>query len=188
MICSEEPSRVKRFENPPSTRMLQVFGDCMSGKIILNMKDGGSVAAIAMDFVYPGLVDCLMSLRIVPSKVEGLVLQLFKVPMERSGAHQYLVLPTDVRLRPNLNALNGVSDDAVLSTFGPGIYAAFRKSEMRMKEIEQGEAVTGCVTMLVPGDVDGEAIIYIVMDLRSGLRIKDELFGAQRAIVSVCSR
>jgi hypothetical protein len=52
------------------------------------MKECGSVAAIAMDFVYPGLVDCLMSLHIVPSKVEDLVSQLFKVPMERSGAHQ----------------------------------------------------------------------------------------------------
>jgi hypothetical protein len=160
----------------------------MSGNIRVDMKECGSVAAIAMDFVYPGLVDCLMSLHIVPSKVEDLVSQLFKVPMERSGAHQYLVLPRAVRLRPNLNALDGVSDDAVLSTFGPRIHAAFEKSGMRMKEIEQGKAVTGCVTMLVPGEIDGEAIINIVMDLRDGLRIKDKLFGTQRAIVSVCSR
>jgi hypothetical protein len=93
-----------------------------------------------------------------------------------------------VRLRPDLNALDGVLDDAVLSTFSPRIYAAFEKNGMRMKEIEQGKAVIGCVTMLVLGEIDGEAIINIVMDLRDGLRIKNELFGTQRAIVSVCSR
>jgi hypothetical protein len=93
-----------------------------------------------------------------------------------------------VRLRPNSNALVSVSDDSVLFTFCPGIYAAFEKSGMRMKEIERGKAVTGCVTMLVPGEVDAEAITNIGMDLRDGLRIKDELFGTQRAIVSVCAR
>jgi hypothetical protein len=52
----------------------------MSGNIRVDKKEGSSVAAIAMDFVYVELVDCVMSLYTVPNKVEDLVSQLFKVP------------------------------------------------------------------------------------------------------------
>jgi len=134
-------------------------------------------AAVTMDFPFEGLVDCLMSLAIHQSKVEYLAGALFKVHVESVGDVQYVVLNEGVRLTPNPEVtLKGVLDESIIRVFGPEIHRAITASRMRKKELEEGNHITECVSMILTRNSDEGAIINVALDLKGGAQIRNKIY------------
>lgn len=70
-----------------------------------------------MDFPRRGLVDCLMSLAIQPSKMEYLAMALFGIQVESVGEIRYVRL-NGVRMTHNSEIISkGVLDEAIIDVF-----------------------------------------------------------------------
>jgi len=134
-------------------------------------------AAVTMVFPYPGLVDCLMSLAIHQSEVECLAMALFNVRVESVGEVRHVVLNERVRLTPNPEiTLKGVLDEAIIRVFGPEIHRAITASRMRKKELEEGNHVTECVSMIHTSSSGEGAIINLSLDMIGGGRVQNKLY------------
>jgi hypothetical protein len=134
-------------------------------------------AAVTMDFPFNGLVDCLMSLAISPSKVEYLAMALFGVHVESAGQVRYVVLKEGLKIIPNPDmTLKGTRDDAIISVLGKEIYEGIRASRMRGKELEEGNRITECVSMMLTSRPDEGAIINLSLGLKGGSRIQSKLY------------
>ena len=169
------------LENASIQGIADVFDEYMCGAIRRDtVQRGGTTylnAAVTMDFPLQGLVDCLMSLAIHPSKVEYLTMALFKVKVESVGHVRYIILIGGVRLTPNPEiTLKGVSDEAIIRVFGPEIYEAITASGIRKKELEEGNDITEGVSMILTSRSSEGAIINLSLDLRGGAQIQNKLY------------
>lgn len=136
-----------------------------------------SKAAVTMDFPPRGLVDCLMSLDVHQSKVEYLAMALFKVQVESVGQVRYISLKEGVRLTPNPEiTLKGVLDKAIIDVFGSEIHGAVTACRMREKELEEGNCVTDCVSMILTSSPDEGVIINLSLGLKGGAQIQNKLY------------
>ncbi|KAA8652767.1 uncharacterized protein ATNIH1004_001672 [Aspergillus tanneri] len=134
-------------------------------------------AAVTMDFPFDGLVDCLMSLAIDQSKVEYLAMALFNLHVESAGQVRYLILNEGAKVIPNPDiTLKGVLDDAIIRILGPDIHSAIRASRMRRKELEEGNRVTECVSMIITNKANEGAIINLSLGLKDGAQIQNKLY------------
>lgn len=161
--------------------MADVFDEYMCGAIRRDtVQSGGTTylkAAATMDFPFPGLIDCLMSLAIYQSKVEYLAMALFKVHVESVGQVRYIVLKEGVRLIPNPEiTLKGALDEAIIRIFGPEIHGAIAASRMRKKELEEGNRVSECVSMILTSNSSEGAIIDLSLGLGEGVQIREKLY------------
>ncbi|QSS65313.1 hypothetical protein I7I51_06155 [Histoplasma capsulatum] len=158
-----------------------VFDHYMCGAIRKDTVQSGGItyfkAAVTMDFPFDGLVDCLMSLAIHHSKVEYLAMALFKVHVESVGQVRYVILKEGAKLIPNPEmTLKGVLDDAIMRVLGPEVHGAIRASRMRKKELEEGNHMTECVSMIVTSRYDEGAIINLSLGLKGGAQIQNKLY------------
>lgn len=134
-------------------------------------------AAVTMDFPFNGLVDCLMSLAIYQTKVEYLAMSLFNVHVESTGQVRYVVLNEGSKLLPSPEmTLKGALDEAIIRTLGPDIHGAIQASRMRRKELEEGNRVTECVSMMLTSRPDEGAIINLSLGLKGGAQIQKKLY------------
>jgi hypothetical protein len=130
-----------------------------------------------MDFPFDGLVDCLMSLAIHQNKVEYLAFALFNVHVESEGQVRHVMLNEGVKLIPNPEmTLKGARDDAILRILGPEIHEAIKTSRMRKKELEEGNHVTECVSMIFTNRSDEGAVINLSLGLKGGAQIQNKLY------------
>lgn len=130
-----------------------------------------------MDFPFDGLVDCLMSLAIHQNKVEYLALALFNVHVESEGQVRYVMLNEGAKLIPNPEmTLKGARDDAILRILGVEIHEAIQASRMRKKELEEGNLVTECVSMIFTDRSDEGAVINLSLGLKDGAQIQNKLY------------
>ena len=158
-----------------------VFDNYMCGAIRRDTVRSGErayfKAAVTMDFPFDGLVDCLMSLAIHQSKVGYLAMALFKVHVELVGQVRYVIAKEGAKLIPNPEmTLKGAQDDAIIRVFGPEIYGAIKTSRMREKELEEGNLVTECVSMIITSRSDEGAIINLSLGLKGGAQIQNKLY------------
>ncbi|KAG4417676.1 hypothetical protein IFR04_009179 [Cadophora malorum] len=134
-------------------------------------------AAVTMDFPPRGLVDSLMSLAIHPSKVGYLAIALFGVRVESAGEVRFVSLEGGVRLTPNPEiTLKGVLDEAIIDVFGSEIHRAITACRMRRKELEEGNRVTECVSMILTSRSDEGAIINLSLGVEEGTQIREKLY------------
>jgi hypothetical protein len=169
------------LENASLQGIGDVFDEYMCGAIRRDTVRSGRTpylkAAVTMDFPLQGLVDCLMSLAIHPSKVEYLAIALFKVQVESVGHVRYVTLTGGVRLTPNPEiTLKGVSNEAIIRVFGPEIHEAITASRMRKKELEEGNDVTEGVSMILTSSSDEGAIINLSLGVKGGVQIRKKLY------------
>jgi hypothetical protein len=161
--------------------MAAVFDEYMCSAIRRDTVQSGaitsSMAAVTMDFPRWGLVDCLMSLEVHQSKVGYLAMALFKVRVESEGQVWYVSLKEGVRLTPNPEiTLKGVLDEAIIDVFGSEIHRAIRTCRMREKELEEGNRVTECVSMILTSSPSEGAIISLSLGLEGGVQIQNKLY------------
>lgn len=134
-------------------------------------------AAVTMDFPRRGLVDCLISLGVYQSKVEYLAMTLFRVRVESVGQVRYVSFKGGVRLIPNPEiTLKGVLDKAIIDVFGSEIHRAITTCRIREKELEQGNRVTECVSMILTNNPSDAAIINLSLGLKGGVQIRNKLY------------
>jgi hypothetical protein len=134
-------------------------------------------AAITMDFPIDGLVDCLMSLAIYHTKVEYLAMSLFNVHVESAGQVRYVVLNEGAKLLPSPEmTLKGSLDESIIRILGPEIHGAIQSSRMRRKEMEEGNHVTECVSMILTSRPEEGAIINLALGLKGGTNLKNKLY------------
>ncbi|KAF8846903.1 hypothetical protein BDZ45DRAFT_666419 [Acephala macrosclerotiorum] len=169
------------LENASLQGIADVFGEYMCGAIRRDtVRSGGTTslkAAVTMVFPYPGLVDCLMSLAIHQDEVECLAMALFNVRVESMGEVRHVVLNGGVRLTPNPEiTLKGVLDEAIIRVFGPEIHRAITASRMRKKELEKGNHVTECVSMILTSSSGEGAIINLSLDMIGGARVQNKIY------------
>lgn len=169
------------LENASLQGIADVFDEYMCGAIRRDtVRSGGTTslkAAVTMVFPYPGLVDCLMSLAIHQNEVECLAMALFNVRVESVGEVRHAVLNERVRLTPNPEiTLKGVLDEAIIRVFGPEIHRAITASRMRKKELEEGNYVTECVSMILTSSSGEGAIINLSLDMIGGARIQNKIY------------
>jgi hypothetical protein len=161
--------------------MADVFDEYMCSAIRKDaVQSGGTIylkAAVTMNFPPRGLVDCLMSLEIHQSKIEHLAMALFKAHVESVGQVRYVVLKEGVRLIPNPEiTLKGVLGEAIIDVFGSEIHGAIAASRMRKKELEEGNRVTECVSMIFTSTPGEGAIINLSLGLKGGVQIQNKLY------------
>src|SRR2546423_12411297 len=118
-----------------------------------------------------------MSLDYHQSKWEYRAMALFKVHVESVGQVRYLIAKEGPKLIPNPEmTLKGAQDDAIIRVFGPEIYTAIKASRMRKKELEEGNHVTECVSMIFTSRSDEGAIINLSLGLKGGAQIQNKLY------------
>jgi hypothetical protein len=92
------------------------------------------------------------------------------------GYTRYVTLTGGVRLTPNPKVtLKGVLDKAIIRVFGPKIHRAITACHMR-KELEEGNRVTECVSMILIGSSNKRAIINLSLSLKGGAQIRNKLY------------
>lgn len=151
----------------------------MSGAIrkISHQNDTVSTAAVTMAFPPWALLDCLMSLDILPSKVQYFAMALFKVRVEGEGQIRFVSLKDGVRLVPNPElTLKGVQDEAISEVFGAEIHRAITACRMRKKELREGNKATECVSMILTSNHNEGAILNLALGLEEGIRIRRLLY------------
>lgn len=132
---------------------------------------------MTLDFPCWGLVDCRMSLHIRERDVDQLAMALFNVQVESVGHARYITLTGGAGLTPNPQiTLKGVLDEAIIRVFGPEIRGAITACRMRKKELEEGNRVTECVSMILTGCPDKGAIINLSFGLKGGAQIRNKLY------------
>lgn len=159
--------------------LADVFGPYLCGAIRRDTVDNGASlkAAVTMDFPLDGLVDCLKSLAIQQNKVEYLAFALFNVHVESEGRVRYVMLNEGAKLIPNPEmTLKGARDDAILRILGVEIHEAIKTSRMRKKELEEGNLVTECVSMIFTDRSDEGAVINLSLGLKGGAQIQNKLY------------
>lgn len=169
------------FENASLLGIADVFDQYMCGAIRKDtvLSDGAIClkAAITMDFPIDGLVDCLMSLAIYHTKVEYLAMSLFNVHVESAGQVRYVVLNEGAKLLPSPEiTLKGALDESIIRILGPEIHGAIQSSRMRRKEMEEGNHVTECVSMILTSRPEEGAIINLSLGLKGGTNLKNKLY------------
>lgn len=157
----------------------KTFDPYMSGAIrkISHQNDTVSTAAVTMAFPPWALLDCLMSLDVLPSKVQYLAMALFKVRVEGEGQVRFVSLKDGVRLVPNPElTLKGVQDEAISEVFGAEIHQAITACRMRKKELREGNNATECVSMILTSNYNEGAILNLALGLEEGIRIRRLLY------------
>jgi hypothetical protein len=159
----------------------EVFDECIRDEIRrVSIRNDGITslkAAVTLDFPIWGLVDCLMSLDVRERNVERLAMALFNVQVKSVGHTRYVILAGGVMLTPNPEVtLKGVLDEAIIDVFGSEIHGAITACRMRKKELEEGNLVTSCVSLILTGSPDEGAIINLCLGLKGGAQIREKLY------------
>lgn len=169
------------YENALLQRLGQVFDRHLSSAIerVKVNSDGVTSLKAAVTMVFPSwaLLDCLMSFDVNASKVEYLAMALFNVRVETVENVRYITMKGGVRLQPNPEIiLKGVLDDAIIDVFSPEIHGAIAACCMRGKELEVGNDVTDCVSMLFTSNPSEGATINLALGLEEGTQIRKKLY------------
>jgi len=97
--------------------------------------------------------------------------------VESTGEVRYVSLKEGVRLTPNPEiTLKGVLDEAIIDVFGSEIHRAITACRMRRKELEEGNRVTECVSMILTSSSDEGAIINLSLGVEEGTQIREKLY------------
>lgn len=154
-----------------------IFDPYISG-IVMRLKEQSSLkGAITIVFPSGGLVDCLISLQIHQSEVEYLAIALFKVRVKLVGQVQHVCLKDSITLRPNSEiTLKGVLNQAIIDVFGFEIHKAISVCRLHERELREGIAVTGCVSIILISKSSEGAIIGLSLGLEEGTQIRKKLY------------
>ncbi|EER39905.1 conserved hypothetical protein [Histoplasma capsulatum var. duboisii H88] len=135
--CELSGTQTSNNMNPSSSLEQPVFENASSQK----------VAEMFNKTWHPlseGKVDCLVSLEVSKWSVEWVLMVLFSTKLKWANQVQHLVLNNGVTLIiPNSEVtLKGVTDEVIVSGFGPEIHDAITKNPIHRKELAEGIHVT----------------------------------------------
>ncbi|KAH7363644.1 hypothetical protein B0T11DRAFT_298877 [Plectosphaerella cucumerina] len=136
-------------------------------------------ASVTMTFPYDqgGGIHCLMSLAILPNKLEFIAMKLFGLHLETDGDMRYALVGRS-RLRPNTDlSVQGASWAALLELLGETTSIALARSPLREYELKtQSSQYTSCVSLIWTGDARQDGILSLNLGFREGVAIKEKLY------------
>ncbi|KAF4985847.1 hypothetical protein FDECE_16279 [Fusarium decemcellulare] len=161
---------------------LKVFPEYLRNAIKRDGAGDDRTAAVSMNFP-PDLiadVDCIMTLEVLPNKVERIGMLLFSAHLETIGKTRELVLQGGTTAV--VDRLKGSLPTAISEVLGDTIAAAIRSAPYRrLEELDLGvDSATGCVQMSDFCDADKGASITLTLGRRHGSQIFEKLFKSKR--------
>ncbi|RSL43393.1 hypothetical protein CEP54_015108 [Fusarium duplospermum] len=172
-------SEHQRASDPCIEYIADVFPQFMCSAIRKN----GNSAAVEMVFPYfhdNRIVDCAMSLGILPNKIEYLALKLFGWHLETDEREifRYIVSENDggIAMPGETMVLQGARDNAISDLLGDQIRDAIIASLMRKEEVRQAVRNTRCVTMQISRNPREDAVLTLNVALREGFTLREKLY------------
>lgn len=168
------PAQEQRLEHASVHSLAEVFPQYICSAI----RKTGAGAAVTMSFPYyqQGSIYCLMSLSILPSKLEFLAMRLFGVHLDTDGEMRFVVHGTaKIYPRPEMS-IQGARRAAILEVLGPMTDAAVAASPIRREEARQAVQDTSCAALSFHSDALHDGLLSLNLGLDDGFRIKDKLY------------
>lgn len=167
------------FEHASINGIAAVFEGLICGAIRTTslFVNGISRSKASVTTVFPpwGAVDCLLSLDICETRVESLAMALFNATVRwvKESLHIGFSGGSSLTLPNSEVTLKGVHDDVIAQVFGSEIQQAINQSRIRIQEMEKGNLMTECVSMII---TEKGAIISLSLGLVQGLEIQKKLY------------
>ena len=170
---ASKSSEQQTVSHPLTSRLPTIFPQNTCGVIRKN----GDTAMITMVFPYSLSLVCLMSLSILPNKIQHLAMRLFSVHLEIENGFRYVILKDGVRLlpRPSL-VIQGADEVAVRTELGGDVGQAISLSPTRREEIKQAILATWCVTMEISSNPEEDGVLNLNLGEDEGHQIRKTLF------------
>jgi hypothetical protein len=123
-----------------------------------------------------GDVDCIITMEVLPNKVQRLASLLYNANLETNGRVRELLNPGGLKIVAT--QMQGSSPQSVIDVFGPEIANALESAPYRKNEVQLGgiAAPTRCVTMSEFSDSERGAIISLTLGRRAASQIYEKLF------------
>ncbi|KAI1562962.1 hypothetical protein PtrEW7m1_010755 [Pyrenophora tritici-repentis] len=178
-VPDSAPARLtgqQTVSNPSAKRLASIFPQYTCGAV----RNSGNTASVTMAFpaqLSGPKVECLMSLSILPNKIQYLAMELFGVHVESDAGLWYIILDNGVRVLPQYEVvLQGGKEKGIENLLGSEPSLALRKSPLRKDEVRQGKLATNCVTLRLPSNCEYDGILNLNLGLDEAFRLKDALF------------
>jgi hypothetical protein len=121
-------------------------------------------------------VDCLISLAILPNRVQYLARELFGMNLKTEGDFRYIVQDNGSRILCVEVVLHRAHEDAIVRIFRSEISRAISRSPMRKDKIRQGTLATSYVTLHITCNCSKDAILSLNLAYEEAFQLQDTLF------------
>jgi hypothetical protein len=172
-----DPQEHRIVDNATIEGTREVFGDYLcdaSRRVTINGKEKAAVTIMLPK--WGGVVDCLVSLDIRKEEVARLASALFDTNVNWVGRNLHVVLQTGLSVVLSMPeaevTLKGATNEAITNVLGPEICNAVNESLIRKRELEAGQQLTHCVSMIL---TKSGAIINILLGPEGGLVLQSRL-------------
>jgi len=164
------------LSNPTAKLLATIFPQYICGAI----RKYNEKAAATMVFpsqLSEGKIECLLSLSILPNKVQYLAMKLFGVNLEIDGMSRYIVQDNGAKLLVGEVVLQAAEGEAAITELlGPEISAGIEMSPLRKEEVRQGLLLTNCIMLRVTGNSLEDGILNLNLGLEEGFNLKCAFF------------
>lgn len=124
-----------------------------------------------------GRIGCLMSLSILPNKVQNVAKELFGTNIEIDGDIWYVTQENGGRLLAGADLhLQGAQDNAIKKLLGNAVYTAIDESPIRREEIREVILATSCVTLIITRWHKDGGVLNLNLEVGEGFGLKRLLF------------
>ena len=118
-----------------------------------------------------------MCLDIDASCVDYLASILLGIRVESGEQFRYIYWPSGARMALDHDIkLKCISDQAILQVFGPEIYEAIAACRMRKIEVDEGNKLTECVSVVISEKPRHGLIINLSLGMEEGNQIRKKLY------------
>ncbi|KAF1962873.1 hypothetical protein CC80DRAFT_99430 [Byssothecium circinans] len=157
--------------HPATERIASMFSTYLRGAI----RKHGDRAAVSIT-LYSHLPDGLLSLVILPSRVQYLAHELFGINVEIEGQLRYVVQANGCKLVPKPEiTLEGARGEAMPQLFGEWVTRGIEANLIRIEEAKQGLPAS-CVTMHFTSNQKDDAYLHITMGSIEVYQMYETLF------------
>ncbi|PSN59105.1 hypothetical protein BS50DRAFT_626795 [Corynespora cassiicola Philippines] len=161
--------------NPAIECLITIFPQYLCSAI--RKSDGrAGITIVFPSHLSGGKLDCIMTLAILPNKIQYLVMELFGIHLETEGEIRCIIQDNGVRLFPNDLVLQGVEEKIVAKVLGSMANNAITKSLLRKEEVKNAMIATQCVSLRITSNCRDDGILSLNLGLDEGFQFKEALF------------
>lgn len=162
------------LSNPDIERIAHVFPPYLCSSIT---KTGGTASMSMAHSWFPNeQFTCLVSLNILPSKIQHIAMALFGIHLDSDENIWYIIQENGGRISFEKAKLEGAQDMVVKKLLGSQVHHAIVSSPMRKEELRQAILATRCVTLQISGRSFDDGFLNLELDIEGWFQIKDLLF------------
>lgn len=168
--------RTQTVSNPKAKLLATKFPQYFCGAV----RKCGDTAVVTMAFpsqLSNSKIDCLLSLSILPNKIQHFAKELFGINVETEGDFRYIIQNNGGRTLLIEVVLLGAQDKAaIMALLGSEASDGIGMSPQRKEEVRQGLLATDCVTLRITGNTHDDGILNLNLGIEKGFELRDALF------------